>query len=161
MPIDQNELRKAMRRWASGVTVVTASYNNKKHGMTVSSFTSVSVKPPLVTISLMKDSRTLDMLTSSNSFAITILSTDQVEISKIFAGQIGDDNERFDGIETYELVTGAPLIAAGLAFFDCKVFDKFDFSSNSLIIGEVLEVKINPAGQPLLYFDQHYSKLQE
>lgn len=161
MPIDQNELRKAMRRWASGVTVVTASHNNKKHGMTVSSFTSVSLIPPLVTISLMKDSRILDMVTGSNTFALTILSSDQIEISNIFAGQIGDDEDRFDGVETFELATGAPLIAAGLAFFDCKVFDIFDFSSNSLIIGEVIKVKINPAGEPLVYFDQHYSKLQD
>ena len=161
MSIDQIELRKAMRRWASGVTIVTASHANMRHGMTVSSFTSVSLQPPLITISLMRDSRTLEMITRSKTFALTILASDQIEISQRFAGQIGDEEDRFDGIETFELATGAPLVAGGLAYFDCQVFDRYKFSSNSLIIGEVIEVKINPAGEPLLYFDQDYSKLQE
>ena len=161
MPINQNLLRNLMRKWSSGVTVVAVHHNGKEHGMTVSSFTSVSLDPPLVTISLMKDSRTLEMITGSNSFAITILSSEQTEISKVFAGQVGDDEDRFAGIETIKLISGSPLIIGGLAYFDCKVFQVHDFTTNSLIIGEVIAADIGEADKPLLYFDQQYHKLQE
>lgn len=161
MPIDQDLLRIVMRRWTSGVTVVSASYNGSEHGMTVSSFTSVSLDPPLVTVSLMKDSRTLDMILGSNSFAITILTSEQIEVSRVFAGQIGDDENRFADIETIQLVTGAPMIKDGLAFFDCKVYEKYEFATNSLIIGEVIAAKIGVQRKPLLYFDQQYHKLQD
>lgn len=161
MSIDQNQLRKVMRQWTSGITVVSAHYDGKDHGMTVSSFTSVSLDPPLVIISLMKDSRTLEMILRSNSFGITILSTDQVEISKIFAGEIEDTENRFADIEIIRLVTGSPLTKGGLAFFDCEVSQVIDFATNSLIIGEVIAAELGEQDHPLLYFDQQYHQLQE
>lgn len=161
MSIDQTQLRKVMRRWTSGVTVVSTHYQGKDHGMTVSSFTSVSLDPPLVTISLMKDSRTLEMIKRSDSFAITILSSDQVKISKVFAGEVADSENRFEGIDTLKLVTGSPMVKGGLAFFDCKVSEVYDFASNSLIIGEVIAAEIGEESRPLLYFDQRYHQLQE
>lgn len=161
MSIDQTQLRKVMRRWTSGVTVVSTHYQGKDHGMTVSSFTSVSLDPPLVTISLMKDSRTLEMIKRSDSFAITILSSDQVKISKVFAGEVADSENRFEGIDTLKLVTGSPMVKGGLAFFDCKVSEVYDFTSNSLIIGGVIAAEIGEESRPLLYFDQRYHQLQE
>jgi flavin reductase len=161
MSIDQTQLRKVMRRWTSGVTVVSTHYQGKDHGMTVSSFTSVSLDPPLVTISLMKDSRTLEMIKRSDSFAITILSSDQVKISKVFAGEVADSENRFEGIDTMKLVTGSPMVKGGLAFFDCKVSEVYDFTSNSLIIGGVIAAEIGEESRPLLYFDQRYHQLQE
>lgn len=161
MSIDQTQLRKVMRRWTSGVSVVSTHYQGKDHGMTVSSFTSVSLNPPLVTISLMKDSRTLEMIVRSNSFGITILSRDQVEISKIFAGQIEDTEDRFANIDTIRLVTGSPMVKGGLAFFDCEVSQVNDFATNSLIIGEVIAAELGEQNRPLLYFDQQYHQLQE
>jgi flavin reductase (DIM6/NTAB) family NADH-FMN oxidoreductase RutF len=119
MSISHNQLREVMRRWTSGVTVVSVNHRGKEHGMTVSSFTSVSLDPPLVTISLMKDSRTLELITRSNSFAITILSRGQTEISTVFAGQIGEDGDRFAGLETKRLASGSSVIKVGLAYLDC------------------------------------------
>ena len=161
MSIDNTQLRKVMRRWTSGVTVVSTHYQGKDHGMTVSSFTSVSLDPPLVTISLMKDSRTLKMIKRSDSFAITILSNAQVKISEIFAGEVADAENRFEGIETFKLITGSPMVKGGLGFFDCKVSEVYDFASNSLIIGEVITAEIGEESRPLQYFDQRYHQLQE
>ena len=96
-----------------GDMVWRAHYHGKDHGMTVSSFTSVSMDPPLVTISLMKDSRTQSLVIQSASFGITILSSAQVEISQRFAGQIPDTDDRFAGLETFNLDTGAPMLKSG------------------------------------------------
>ncbi|MCJ7537386.1 MAG: flavin reductase family protein [Anaerolineales bacterium] len=161
MAIDQDQLRMVMRQWSSGVTVVTTHFQGIDHGMTVSSFTSVSLDPPLVTISLMKNSRTHDMVIGSASFGITILSSDQVEISKVFAGQVSDSENRFSGIETIKFITGVPMLKDGLAFFDCNVSKVYDFATNSLIIGEVIAAEVGGKGSPLLYFNQRYHLLQE
>ena len=150
-----------MRKWTSGVTLVSVKHQGRKHGMTVSSFTSVSLDPPLITISLMKDSRTLEMLTGSQSFTVTILSSEQTEISSIFAGHVGDDEDRFAGLETKDLKSGSPIITGGIAYLDCSVYEVHEFASNSLIIGEVIAAEIGEQGKPLLYYDQQYHQLQE
>lgn len=161
MPNDQDSMRLVMRQWASGVSVVSTKYQDINHGMTVSSFSSVSLDPPLVAISLMKNSRTHDFVISAGSFGITILSSDQEKISKIFAGQIPESENRFNGLETWTLTTGSPFLIDGLAFLDCKLAEVFDFGTNSLLIGEVVAAKVGSGGRPLLYFDQQYHLLQE
>ena len=161
MPNEQDQFRKVMRQWASGISVVSTKHDGVFHGMTVSSFSSVSIEPQLVTISLMKDSRTHDFVINAKIFGITVLSETQQQISKIFAGEIPDTENRFKNLETWTLVTGSPLLKGGLAFLDCKLTDVYDFGSNSLFIGEVVAAKVGNGGRPLLYFNQQYHMLQE
>ncbi|MGW8144831.1 MAG: flavin reductase family protein [Anaerolineales bacterium] len=161
MPSEQDQFRMVMRQWVTGICIVSTVHNSGYHGMTVSSFTSVSIDPQLVTISLMKNSRTHDYVISAKNFGITVLSENQQEISKIFAGQIPETEDRFDGIETWTLVTGSPFLKDGLAFLDCHLTDVYDFGTNSLFIGEVVAAKVGNGGKPLLYFDQQYHMLQE
>src|SRR5512139_2923379 len=97
IPINPEELRDAMRLWASGVTIVSAEYAGIRHGMTVSAFFSVSITPPLVLISLSWGSRTRDLVQKSNSFGVTILSNQQQELSDRFAGRNTEDTNRFEG----------------------------------------------------------------
>lgn len=158
---DQEQLRKVMRQWTTGVTIVSTQYQGIRHGMTVSSFTSVSLRPQVVTISLTKSSRTHDLLISAGSFGITILSNDQQNISELFAGQTTESEDRFKGLEILTLETGAPFIKAGLAFLDCKVIAVHDFGTNSLFIGEVSATRAGESGRPLIYFDQQYHQLQD
>ena len=97
-----------MRAWSSGVTVVTASYAGEQHGMTVNSFTSVSLEPPLIVISLHTGSRTQSLVSQANAFAVTILSNDQQDISDLFAGRIPDAEDRLADVQTETLETGGP-----------------------------------------------------
>lgn len=161
MPNDQDRLRKVMRLWASGVSVVSTQYHGINHGMTVSSFSSVSLDPQLITISLMKNSRTHDFVISAGNFGITILSSNQEKLSKIFSGQVPDSENRFEGLHTWTLETGSPLLEDGLAYLDCKLTEVYDYGTNSLLIGEVVAAKVGRGGDPLLYFDQQYHLLQE
>ena len=161
LPIDSEQLRTLMRRWATGVSIVSTQLKGNFHGMTVSSFTSVSLEPPIVTISLMKNSRTHDLIIEAGSFGITILSSDQRPISEKFASQGTDQLNRFDGIDTITLVSGSPFIKDGLAFIDCKLIAVHPFNQNSLFIGEVLAAEIGNGEKPLIYFDRHYRKLQD
>lgn len=157
--IDPEQLRLAMRAWSSGVTVVTASYAGERHGMTVSSFTSVALEPPMIIISLQTDSRTQALVAQASAFAVTILSESQQEISERFAGRIPDTEDRLAGLETETLVTGTPFIEGGLAYLDCRVMQSIPVGSNTVFLAEVLAARGNGEGKPLVYHDRTYHSL--
>jgi len=150
-----------MRAWTSGVTIVTASHSGEQHGMTVSSFTSIALEPPLIIVSLQTDSRTHELVSQSNAFAITILSKDQQELSDRFAGRASDAEDRLAGIATEALVTGAPFIKGGLAYLDCRVSQTIEVGTNTLFLAEVVAARGNGEGKPLVYHDRRYQKLNE
>lgn len=160
MTFGPESLRIAMRQWASGVSVVSAIQNEVRHGMTVSSFTSVSLNPPTVLISLQKETRTHDFVRDSGFFAVTILSQGQQDISDRFAGRVPEEN-RFENIETFSMISGAPLLKKGLAFFDCRVTAAHDSATHTVFIGEVLAAESVNKGKPLLYYNRAYHRLQE
>ncbi len=159
LPVAPEELRLVMRQWTTGVTVVTARSAGEQHGMTVSSFTSISLDPPLVSISLAHNARAHRLVVSTGRFAVTILSAEQQDLSERFAGRIPDAEDRFEGLNCFELVSGAPLIPGGLAWLDCRVAAQLEAGNNTVFLGEVLAVKNGPGGSPLLYYDRDYQQL--
>jgi flavin reductase (DIM6/NTAB) family NADH-FMN oxidoreductase RutF len=150
-----------MRAWTSGVTIVTAAHEGAQHGMTVSSFTSIALEPPLVIVSLQTDSRTHELVSQSKAMAITILADDQQEISDIFAGRVPDTEDRLTSVETETLTTGAPFIKGGLAYLDCRVSQTIEVGTNTLFLAEVVSARGNGEGSPLVYHDRNYRKLSE
>jgi flavin reductase (DIM6/NTAB) family NADH-FMN oxidoreductase RutF len=161
MTVDAKTLRKAMRAWATGVTIVTAAHDGSQHGMTVSSFTSLSLEPPLVLVSLEGDTRTHALVQASEHFAVTVLSGDQQDASNRFANSRTDAEYRFADLATHTMTSGAPLLSNGLAFFDCKVINKYQAGTHTVFIGEVLAAESADAiGAPLLYFNQGYQELK-
>ena len=157
--LDPEQLRQAMRAWSSGVTIVTASHAGEQHGMTVSSFTSVALDPPMIIISLQSASRTQELVSHANAFAVTILSDNQQEISDRFAGRISDAENRLLDLETETLVTGTPFIKGGLAYLDCRVSQTIPVGSNTIFLAEVVAARGNGEGQPLVYHDRRYHNL--
>lgn len=155
MTLDAEGLRAAMRAWTSGVVVVTAAHNGERHGMTVSSFTSISLDPALIIISLQAASHTHELVSQAGTFAVTILSADQRMISERFAGRT-EDGDRFDGLETETLETGAPFLKGGLAYLDCRVTQSVPSGMNTLFIAEVVAARSEGSGQPLVYHDRQY-----
>jgi len=148
-----------MRAWTSGVTIVTASHGGERHGMTVSSFTSIALEPPLIIISLQTVSRTHELVTKSNAFAVTILADGQQEISDRFAGRLGETEDRLAELETETLVSGAPFIRGGLAYLDCRVSQAIAVGTNTLFLAEVVAARGSGEGKPLVYHDRNYQKL--
>ncbi len=159
MTADPEQLRSAMRQWATGVAIVTASHNGISHGMTVSSFTSVSLTPPQVLISLAQDTRTHALVRESKFFGVTLLAQGQQDKSDRFAGRIPDDQERLAGLETFSLETGVPLLKDGLANFDCRVIATFTSGTHTIFIGAVLAAQSHPEADPLLYYNREYRRI--
>ncbi len=159
MSVDANELRRAMRNWASGVTVVSSLHEGVRHGMTVSSFTSLSLSPPLVMVSLETATRTHELVRKAGFFGVTVLEAGQRHIADQFADPNSESGCRFLNLETHTLRTGAPFIAGGIACFDCQVVSRHPAGTHSIFIGEVLATTRSAAGEPLLYFRREYRSI--
>ena len=161
MTLDSENLRAAMRAWSAGVTVVTAAQEGQRHGMTVNSFTSISLDPATITISLQQSSRTYELVSRSRMFGLTMLSASQTRVSDIFAGRFPEIEDRFADVQVETLVTGSPLIVGGLAWLDCRVVETYDAGMNTLFIAEVLRARGSGEGHPLLYHDRKYWQLSQ
>lgn len=161
MTLEPEQLRASMRAWTSGVTVVTAAYAGEKHGMTVSSFTSISLDPPLIIISLQTASRTHQLVENAHNFGLTILSTDDRKLSERFAGRLSDQEHQLKGAEIDTMVTGAPVLKAGLAQFDCRVTQSIRAGMNTVFIAEVVAARGDGKGQPLVYHNRQYHRLAD
>jgi flavin reductase (DIM6/NTAB) family NADH-FMN oxidoreductase RutF len=152
-------LRQVMRHWPTGVAVVATQAGGLRHGMTVNSFASVSLEPPVVTVTLANPTRTCALLKQSGILGITVLSEDQGAISDRFAGRIPEEGDRFAGLETFSLSTGAPLLQGGLAYLDCRVRASHPLEHSTLFLLDVVAALPTALSQPLVYFNRQYHKL--
>lgn len=155
-----DDFRAAMRNWTSGVAIATSIVNGSAHGMTISSFTSVSAEPPMVTVSLAKHTRTLERVLESGVLGISVLSLDQQWMAERFAGKEGNLPDQFAGIKTFTLQSDVPMIDGGLAYFDCKLAHQYDMPSSILLVLTVLEIQIGHSQTALIYGDRKYGTVK-
>lgn len=156
------DIRNVMRYWGSGVAIATASVAADRHGMTVSSFVSLSLEPPLVMVSVKDETRTFALINKARAFGISILDETQQDVSNRFAGRETELSDRFAGMDVYAMKTGAPLLVDGLAQIDCKVVAEYDAGTQTVFIGEVVAVKWSPDAddkKPLLYYNRAYREI--
>jgi flavin reductase (DIM6/NTAB) family NADH-FMN oxidoreductase RutF len=159
MTLDPEQLRHAMRAWTTGVAVVTATHDGQRYGMTVNSFTSISLEPPLVSVALKQLTHTHDLIVKSNEFAVTILSSTQQELSDRFAGKMPQIADRFENVQTETLAIPAPLLKGGTAYFNCRVINAIPVGENTLFVAEVVAARGEGEGDPLVYHNRVYWKL--
>ncbi len=156
--VDRNEFRGACGRYATGITVATAlGADGAPHGLTVNSFTSVSLDPPLVLICIAHSSAVLEHFRATPYFAINILREGQESLSNHFARK---GHDRFEGISWVPGVSGAPLLPDSLATLQCEIHRRVAAGDHDILIGEVQALEISN-GRPLLYFSSAYRQLSE
>ena len=157
MAVTADAFKKALSRWATGVTIVTARNGDRVHGMTVSAFTEVSLDPPLVLICAEKSSITHQLIEEGRVFAVNVLADDQRDLSNRFASK-KDEDRRFDGLDCENGATGAPLIPGALATFDCRVVSGYDAGDHVIYVGQVEEVR-SSYREPLIYCAGAYGRV--
>lgn len=155
MPIDEFRFRQALGHFASGVTVVTTEHEGKLYGMTVSSFASLSLKPPLVLICVDKSVNTHTAISASGRFAVNILEQSQEHLSRRFA--TSEDN-KFIGVAWHTGQLGLPVLEGVLTVIECHVRDTVPGGDHTIFVGEVMDAEINQ-GSPLLYYRRGYHEL--
>jgi len=154
MTFDPNEFKRAMSQFASGVTVVTTKHGDTPIGITASSFTSLSLNPPLVLVSLDKKLFTHNVIAESGFFAVNVLSARQLELGMRFAGMKPEIKDRFAGLNIHTAETGAPLLPNSLAWVDCKVWNMYDGGDHTIFVGEVKDLSVSDLDMPLLYHNR-------
>ncbi len=154
--VNKETLKMVMHNWTSGVGVVTSSYQEEHSGTTISSFASVSLDPPLVLFNLTGENATRMLIEQSGTFGVSMLAYDQRGLSEIFAGFGRRVENRFEGLQTFKLKSGAPLLPDALAWLDCEVFQIVPLPGSSLIIGKVLDGKMGEYRCPLVYHNRAY-----
>ena len=157
MPVDDAEFKLALSHFASGITVVTTEWEGSPYGMTVASFASLSLHPPLVVICIEKTVKSHDAIAAAKKFGVNILAAHQAEVSNRFASRIGD---KFAGLEWARGTTGVPVIADSLTTIECAVRDQLPGGDHSIFVGEVVAIAVRD-GQPLLYYRGGYRQMQE
>ncbi|WP_027998766.1 flavin reductase family protein [Sinorhizobium arboris] len=145
-PTNARSLRNALGSFTTGVTVVTVSGPEGPSGMTVNSFASVSLDPPLVLWSPAKSSSRHELFTAADHFVIHVLSADQNELSARFTR----GGRGFDGIDWQENSEGVPVIRGTLARFECARADRYDAGDHTILLGRVLRAA-HREGEPLCF----------
>jgi len=155
------DLREVMRRWVSGVAILTTGNVDAYHGMTVNSFTSVSIEPPMVTVTLNNTTRTKVLLDKTGTFAINLLSEDQRELSERFAGRVTEMEDCFQGLHLDFGEHGIPILSDTAAYIECRVVHTYVMRNSTLYVGEVLNARKAENLPPLVYFDRDYHRISQ
>jgi flavin reductase (DIM6/NTAB) family NADH-FMN oxidoreductase RutF len=151
------EFRRACGRFATGVTIATVlDPTGTPHGLTVSSFTSVSLKPPLILICLGHDVSVIGHFRKATYFGINILNETQQLLSERFALK---GHDRFDGLKWHRGLTGVPLLPGCLAQIECAVCRRIEMGDHDIFVGEMAHARVHE-GNPLIHFTGAYRKLE-
>ncbi len=157
-PIDPSLYRRTCARFTTGITVVTViDESGHPHGMTVNSFSSVSLDPPLVLVSIDLRNAILGHFLSSSRFAINILAEHQEHLSRRFSSV---SENRFHGVEWHKGELEVPLLDGVLAHFECLVTQTFEAGDHLILIGEV-RTAAYAEGKPLVFYNSGYRNLSD
>lgn len=150
---DRRDYRRALGQFATGVTVVTArASDGRKVGVTVNSFSSVSLDPPLILWSISRQAPSFTDFGTASHFAVNILESRQHHLSRQFSTPLPD---KFAGVEFEEGTGGVPLLHGAIAQFVCRKIRQYDGGDHIILVGEVEEYKYNE-GEPLVFHSGRY-----
>ena len=150
---DTRQLRHALGRFPTGVTVITTrAPDGKREGLTANSFSALSLDPPLVLWSIGRKSASLPAFLASAHFAIHVLPADKWNLSHHFATP---NRDKFDGLEFQDGLCDSPLLPGVLARFECETHATSDGGDHILFIGRVRRMSFGD-GQPLIFSAGHY-----
>ena len=157
--LDTRRFRDALGQFPTGVTVVTAvTAGGDRLGMTISSFNSLSLDPPLVLFSIWRKAKSFAAWQQAKHYAVNVLSENQEELSNKFART---HDEKWIGQTVLAGKSGLPLLPNAVIAFECEAYDRHDGGDHEIFVGRVVELHENQAkrGHPLVFFGGQYRRL--
>lgn len=151
-------LREIMRKYPTGVTVVTSILDGVACGGTMNSFCSVAINPPLVAVFISKNSRTASGIMQSGKFAINILTNEQENIARTFSADGSSD--KFQPGTYWYGESGMPLLNEVLGHIECDLFLSQDIADHSMFVGSVKYGDIDTELEPLVYYNRKFQSLK-
>ena len=160
LPIEQGDpaldgrmFRRCLGQYGTGIAIITTEADGRRGAVTVNSFASVSLEPPLVLWSIAHTSRSCELFASSGRFAVNILSAKQMDVSRHFSGKLDD---KFADAAWVRGDFGSPLLDGCLAHFECETYSQVDGGDHTILIGLVKRAS-RFEGDPLLFSQGQYS----
>lgn len=150
-----DELREVMRRFPAPVAVVTGNDDGEIFGLTVGSLVSLSLEPPLIGVSVGKDSARHEPLRNAGAFAVSLLSAEQDQLAKHFARSGVPPVILWQGIPSRDGLRG-PLIEGAVAWLECDVWAEYDVGDHTFFVGRVLSTQLGGDSRGLVYRDSTY-----
>lgn len=158
-PVDTLALRRTLGAYATGVTIITArGPDGDRVGMTMNSFASVSLDPPLLLFSVARTARSLAAFRKAEGYAIHVLGADQELLSSRFARA---DSDKWANLSCGEGHGGAPLLEGVLARFECVPHAIHDGGDHEIFVVKVVAFSRTGTGQPLLFYDGRYASIAD
>ena len=157
--VHPNDFKAALGSWAAGVTVVTTRQEDLVYGITVSSFSSLSLDPPLILVCLANSNRLPLMIQETGKFAVSILAEGQEHVSSYFAVSGREPVPSFEEFGTIEWHTGSPIIDGALAHLDCTLYQAIPGGDHTIMLGRVLGAAAREDAKPLIYYRRAYRPL--
>ena len=160
MTATKDAFRRAMGRFATGVTLITTRLDDELHGMTANAVTSLSLEPMMVLVCVDKTADTHDILSKAGVFAVNILNREQAELSDRFAKKEFDGAHGLEKVPHTFAVTGSPIIDGALAYLDCRTAMEHHGGDHTIFIGEVVEARELSEGEPLVFYRGKYGEFK-
>ncbi len=159
--MDGQSFKNILACWAAGITVASVSKDDDWQAITVNSFASVSMTPPLVCLNVANRLDARAYIASEGHFSISILSDQQLELGKRFAGYYDDQlDNRFDGLTCERTAYGDPVIPGAMAWLACTVEEQINFGENTMFVGKVTGGAWTDDKTPLLYHNRRWGIFQ-
>lgn len=161
VPVTPEDFRDAMSRWASGVTVVTTvDGHGRRYGFTANSFSSVSLRPPLILVCLDRAARCAPAFATAQWLAVHVLRRDQEQLAVRFAGR---NEDKFAGLTVDEGLHELPLLPGTAARLECRIHRQVPAGDHTVLIAEVHRVGTGSSdpddADPLVYHDRRFRRL--
>ncbi len=154
---DQKEFRNACGSFATGITIVTTTGpGDEPIGMTVNSFSSLSLDPPLVMWAVGSDAISHDIFSQTDHFAIHILHKDQEGLSNLFASR-GED--KFSSLDWTPGAAGSPVLPDYAVCLQCKTENVYPGGDHNILVGRVIALDDRGTEQPILFYKGRYANL--
>ena len=150
--------RSALGCFATGIAVVTSvTADGEKIGLTINSFNSVSLEPPLILFSIARQAYSLQQLLQTGHFAVNVLSASQQGLAERFAQALSN---KWEGVEYAMTASGCPYFANVLGVFDCRIRNDYDGGDHIILVSEVVSLRVSAQHMPLLYYRGNYTGLK-
>ncbi len=153
--IDDDAFRRGMRHVPTVVTVVTVGDGDGFAGITIGSFVSLSLNPPLICFNVQRSTSIHDRIVSAESYVVHVLREDQSSLSDRFATPELSQEEQFSGLD-YVVSNGNPVLSDVLVSFTCVAEDVLPGGDHSILVGRVIHISEGKAGRPVVYHQRAY-----
>lgn len=162
MPIDVTLFKQVMRRFATGVMVLTVNDGIESHAITVNAVTSLSLDPLLMLVCIEKNARSHDLLRRAGAFALNILADKQRDLGERFAYDREARSRPEILVRGHPGQTGAMVFDESLGFLECRITAEYPGGDHTIFVGQVLSAELNGSGkEPLVYYGGRWLRLPD